>query len=109
MHTQRRMGCSQTYAWTLSHEEHAHLVLYEGTEIISYSHIQFWPHKRAGIRIIATDENKRNRKLRKQIFGTHREMAEDSISKTAIQTCHLMILKTMNLIQTMFRWVSCYD
>ena len=48
------------YTWTFNHEEHAHLVLYQGTEIISYAHIQFWPNQRAAIRIIATDENKRN-------------------------------------------------
>lgn len=58
-------GIDDPYTWTFNHEEHAHLVLYQGTEIVAYAHIQFWPDKRAAIRIIATDENKRN-----QSFGS---------------------------------------
>lgn len=53
-------GIEDPYTWTFNHEEHTHLVLYYGTEIIGYAHIQFWPGKRAAIRIIAIDENKRN-------------------------------------------------
>ena len=53
-------GIEDPYTWTFNHEEHAHLVLYQGVKIIAYAHIQFWPDKRAAIRIIATDENKRN-------------------------------------------------
>jgi hypothetical protein len=41
------------------------LVLYQGTEILAYAHIQFWPDQRSAIRIIATDEDKRN-----QNFGS---------------------------------------
>jgi GrpB-like predicted nucleotidyltransferase (UPF0157 family) len=58
-------GIDDPYTWTFNHSEHAHLVLYQGTEIVAYAHIQFWPDKRAAIRIIATDENKRN-----QSFGS---------------------------------------
>ena len=58
-------GIEDPYTWTFNHEEHAHLVLYQGTEIVAYAHIQFWPYSRAAIRIIATDENKRN-----QNFGS---------------------------------------
>jgi GrpB-like predicted nucleotidyltransferase (UPF0157 family) len=64
-------GIEDKYTWTFNHAEHAHLVLYQGVEIIGYAHIQFsatpkgfavasWPDKRAAIRIIAVDENKRN-------------------------------------------------
>ncbi|MBM4210999.1 MAG: GNAT family N-acetyltransferase [Gammaproteobacteria bacterium] len=53
-------GIEDPYTWTFNHEEHAHLVLYQVTEIVAYAHIQFWPDQRAAIRIIATDENKRN-------------------------------------------------
>ena len=53
-------GIEDPYTWTFKHEKHAHLVLYQGTEIIGYAHIQFWPDQRAAIRIIAIDENKRN-------------------------------------------------
>jgi GrpB-like predicted nucleotidyltransferase (UPF0157 family)/Ser/Thr protein kinase RdoA (MazF antagonist)/GNAT superfamily N-acetyltransferase len=58
-------GVDDKYTWTFNHEEHAHLVLYQGTEIVAYAHIQFWPDQRAAIRIIATDENKRD-----QNFGS---------------------------------------
>lgn len=53
-------GIKDPYTWTFNHSEHAHLVLYQGTEIIGYAHIQFRPDQRAAIRIIAIDENKRN-------------------------------------------------
>lgn len=53
-------GIKDPYTWTFNHEEHAHLVLYKGTDIIAYAHIQFWNNQRAKIRIIAVDENKRN-------------------------------------------------
>jgi GNAT superfamily N-acetyltransferase len=53
-------GIEDPYTWTFNHEEHAHLVLYQGTEIIAYAHIQFWPDQRSAIRIIAVDEDKRN-------------------------------------------------
>lgn len=57
-------GIVDPYTWTFNHEEHAHLVLYQGTQVIGYAHVQFWPEQRAAIRIIAVDENKRN-----QSFG----------------------------------------
>jgi GrpB-like predicted nucleotidyltransferase (UPF0157 family)/GNAT superfamily N-acetyltransferase len=62
-------GIEDPYTWTFNHEEHAHLVLYQGTEIVAYAHIQFWPDKRAAIRIIATDENKRNQNSGSQFLA----------------------------------------
>jgi GNAT superfamily N-acetyltransferase len=53
-------GIEDPYTWTFNHEKHAHLVLYQGSRVIGYAHIQFWPDKRAAIRIIAIEENKRN-------------------------------------------------
>ena len=44
------------YTWTFNHEEHVHLVLYHGTKIVGYTHIQFWPENRAALRIIVIDE-----------------------------------------------------
>ncbi len=58
-------GIEDPYTWTFNHQEHDHLVLYQGTEIVAYAHIQFWLDQRAAIRIIVTDENKRN-----QSFGS---------------------------------------
>ena len=53
-------GTEDPYTWTFNHENHAHLVLYQGTQMIGYLHIQFWRDQRAAIRLIAVDENKRN-------------------------------------------------
>lgn len=53
-------GIDDPYTWTFNHGDHFHLILYHETEIIGYAHIQFWPDHRSAIRIIATDENKRN-------------------------------------------------
>lgn len=62
-------GIEDPYTWTFNHEEHAHLVLYQGTEIVAYAHIQFWQNQRAAIRIIATDENKRNQNSGSQFLA----------------------------------------
>jgi GrpB-like predicted nucleotidyltransferase (UPF0157 family)/GNAT superfamily N-acetyltransferase len=53
-------GIEDPYTWTFNHKEHAHLVLYEGTEVIGYAHIQFGPDQRAAIRMIAVDDHQRN-------------------------------------------------
>jgi len=57
------LGIDDPYTWTFKHEDHVHLVLYEGCEIVGYMHIQFWPDSRAALRIMAVDEAKRNRSL----------------------------------------------
>lgn len=77
-------GIKDPYTWTFNHEEHAHLVLYQGTEIISYAHIQFWPDQRAAIRIIATDKNKRN-----QSFGSRfLELIERWLKSLGVKSIH---------------------
>lgn len=43
------------YEWTFEHKDHKHCMLYLGTKIIGYCHIQFWPKNRAALRIIAID------------------------------------------------------
>jgi GrpB-like predicted nucleotidyltransferase (UPF0157 family)/GNAT superfamily N-acetyltransferase len=53
------LSISDPYTWTFDHPEHAHLVFYQGVEIIGYAHIQFWPEQRAALRIIVIDENYR--------------------------------------------------
>ena len=49
------------YSWTFTDPKHQHFVLYNNNEIIGYSHIQFWPNKRAALRIIVIDEKERNK------------------------------------------------
>ncbi|OJW73564.1 MAG: GNAT family N-acetyltransferase [Candidatus Amoebophilus sp. 36-38] len=57
-----KVPVSDPYEWTFKHpeHEHEHVVLYQGTEIIGYAHIQFWKEYRSAIRIIVIDETKRN-------------------------------------------------
>ncbi len=62
-------GIEDPYTWTFHHEEHAHLILYQGAEIIGYAHIQFWPNKRAAMRMIVVKENKRNQNLGSQFLA----------------------------------------
>lgn len=54
------LSIADPYTWTFDHPEHAHLVLYQGVDIIGYAHIQFWPHLRAALRIIVVDERYRH-------------------------------------------------
>ena len=51
---------SNPYTWTFEHEEHIHFILYKGTQIKGYAHIQFWPQQRAALRIMVIDEPWRN-------------------------------------------------
>lgn len=44
------------YTWTFNHPEHVHFILYKGTNIIGYAHIQLWPKNKAAIRIIVIED-----------------------------------------------------
>lgn len=54
-------GIQDPYTWTFEHDAHFHVVLKQGTEIIGYAHVQFWPDSRAALRIIVIEEGFRNR------------------------------------------------
>ncbi|KJV55100.1 acetyltransferase family protein [Orientia chuto str. Dubai] len=43
--------------------------MYQGTEIVAYAHIQFWPDQRAAILIIAVNKNKRNQNSGSQFLA----------------------------------------
>jgi len=51
-----KVPISDPYTWTFTHPDHMHFVLYKGTKIIGYAHIQLWPAARAALRIIVVDE-----------------------------------------------------
>ena len=61
-------GIDDPYTWTFTQEEHTHLVLYQGADIIGYAHVQFWPNHRAALRIIVTGELKRNQGIGSQFL-----------------------------------------
>ena len=50
------MKIEDPYTWTFEHKDHKHFILYKGTSIVGYAHIQLWPENRATIRIIVIDE-----------------------------------------------------
>ena len=52
------------YEWTFNDNGHVHFVLYKGTRIIGYAHLQLWEKARAALRIIVIDEP-----FQKQGFG----------------------------------------
>ncbi len=78
-------GIEDPYTWTFHHKDHAHLVLYQGTEIIGYAHIQFWPDQRAAMRIIVIDENKRNQGLGSRFLA----FIEKWLKRLNIQSIHV--------------------
>lgn len=56
-----RVPMDDPYTWTFKDTRHVHFVLYQGTKIIGYAHIQLWPEYRAAMRIIVIDEPYRNK------------------------------------------------
>jgi GrpB-like predicted nucleotidyltransferase (UPF0157 family) len=53
------------YAWTFNHKDHAHLILYQGMEIIGYAHVHFFPNQRSVIRMMLIHQDQQN-----QNFGS---------------------------------------
>jgi GrpB-like predicted nucleotidyltransferase (UPF0157 family) len=76
-------GMDDPYTWTFD-REHAHLILYQGTEIIGYAHIQFWSDRRAAIRVIAIDEGKR----RKNTGSTFLVLIEKLLKSLGVKSIH---------------------
>lgn len=46
--------------WTFNHSEHAHFILYQGVDIISYAHLQFLSNYKVVIRMMAFCDNVSN-------------------------------------------------
>lgn len=63
-----RAGLSDPYTWTFEDPKHIHFILYQGSEIIGYAHIQLWPNQRAAVRVIVIDELKRNHQFERQLL-----------------------------------------
>jgi GNAT superfamily N-acetyltransferase len=59
-------GLEDPYIWTFTHPQHAHLVLYEGCDIIGYAHFDFSSSAQAILRMIAILEN--HQKLQKGAY-----------------------------------------
>lgn len=49
------------YTWTFGLENHRHVILQKEDRIIGYAHIQYWPARRAALRIIFIDERQQHK------------------------------------------------
>lgn len=78
------LSISDPYTWTFNHPEHTHLVLYQGSEIIGYAHIQFWPNQRAALRIIVIDEKYRHHGFGSQFL----QLCEVWLKRHGVKTLH---------------------
>jgi GrpB-like predicted nucleotidyltransferase (UPF0157 family)/GNAT superfamily N-acetyltransferase len=58
-----KVPVADPYIWTFNHPDHAHFILYQGSEIIGYAHIQLWLENRAALRIIVVEPAKRNQEF----------------------------------------------
>lgn len=63
-----KVPISDPYTWTFNHPEHVHFILYQGTEMMGYAHLQVWPEQRAALRIIVIDAPLRGRGMGKQFL-----------------------------------------
>jgi len=66
------------YLWTFDDQEHVHLVLYQGSDIVGYAHVQLWPDARAAIRIIVVDEKFRKKGLGKTLLIACEKMIREN-------------------------------
>ncbi len=60
---------SDPYTWTFNHPDHTHLVLYKGTKIVGYAHLQRWPKDRVVLRILVIDKPFRHQGLGGQFLA----------------------------------------
>lgn len=78
-------GIEDPYTWTFNHKSHVHFVLYQGTEIIGYTHIQLWPAQRAAMRIIVIEEPHRHKGLGGQFLA----LCEQWLQAQGYQSLHV--------------------
>lgn len=82
-----RVPVSDPYTSTFKHAEHLHFVLYKGSKIIGYAHIQLWPNKRSALRIIVIDEPYRNKGIGSDFLKIcERWLKEQGIIKLQVQS-----------------------
>lgn len=82
-----RVPIADPYTWTFKHAQHVHFILYQGTNIIGYAHIQLWPENRAALRIIVIDEPYRNKGIGGQFLKIcERWLSHQGVKKFQIQS-----------------------
>ena len=99
------------YKWTFNHSNHKHLVLYLGSEIIGYVHLELLQDLKAAIRIMVIDEAKRNNN-----YGSHFLMlCESWLRKLGYKSLYagsnissLEFYKKNNYAEMLFNWSDDY-
>ena len=67
-----KMPMDDPYIWTFDHPDHIHFILYQGTSIIGYAHIQLWLNARAAFRYSAS----------KRVKITHKDLKNTYLSQS---------------------------
>jgi len=82
-----RVSLNDPYTWTFKHNQHVHFVLYKGTKIVGYTHIQLWPEQRAALRIIVIDVPYRNQDMGSELLKLcERWLLQQNIKKLLVQS-----------------------
>lgn len=80
-----KVSLEDPFTWTFDHPNHVHMVLYRGTKIIGYAHIQRWPENRTAMRIIVIEES-----LRGQGYGSEfLHFIEKWLRKEGVKSLHI--------------------
>lgn len=80
-----KLAIMDPYTWTFNHPEHVHFILYYGTSVCGYAHIQLWPQARAALRIIVIDEPYRKQGLGIKFLG----FCEQWLADKGYRTLHI--------------------
>ncbi|CEG56102.1 bifunctional GrpB family protein/GNAT family N-acetyltransferase [Legionella fallonii] len=82
-----KVPIADPYTWTFDHPDHIHFVLYRGTLIVGYAHIQLWPDQRAALRIIVIEDFLRNQGMGRYLLSfIERWLKATNILKLQIQS-----------------------
>ncbi len=76
-----------SYSWTFTHKDHAHLIFYKGVEILGYAHIQFSPDQQAAVRVLVIDEPYRHQGLGSQFL----QLCEEWLKAQGIQSVYMEV------------------
>ena len=82
-----KMPIEDPYTWTFDYPDHVHFILYQGTSIIGYTHIQLWPHARAALRIIVIEETYQGQKYGEQFL----KLCERWLEQQGFKSFHIGI------------------
>jgi GrpB-like predicted nucleotidyltransferase (UPF0157 family)/GNAT superfamily N-acetyltransferase len=82
-----RVPIDDPYTWTFKNPQHVHFILYTGTKIVGYAHIQLWPQNRAALRIIVIDEPYCNKGLGSEFLKLcERWLSHQNVRKLLVQS-----------------------